>query len=439
MKRNYAIVLYWIAVILLVACTIIIIFKLVTWPPCSPLVTGSTVCAIDGGSIAGLASTVLGVAATVLALLGAFAVAAWWTELDKRVNNQVEILFDKKMEEMSQQVDGQLKAQEKKMEIQVNRFQNDFHLLDVQVTGLQESIGDLQKINQTITDAHKAVLDLMIGSQLVEQGRLDTVITIYEQVKSSQPIDPQINYILGQTYSRIGAYDKAIVCLEIAVKQDQDFALAHFELGLAYRQLANTRYSNPQDKQLWDQQYEKAIEHMERAVKLLPHDDVIPVTLGGTYRRMKDYGNAIRCFQDTLKLNGTSAYALGNLACLAWHEGKLDLARATFRKTEEAATQRILAKSSYEPQWDFYDRAMSRLALGCKMEALEDYRIALNLTQNIAYLESVLSGILFLLEVRDTHPIDGLDEVLHMVQDEKIKMEEQLWRKKIVPDALIES
>ena len=437
MKRNYAIALYWIAVILLVACTIIIIFKLVTWPPCSPLAAGSTVCAIDGGSIAGLASTVLGVAATVLALLGAFAVAAWWTELDKRVNNQVEILFDKKMKEMEQQVDERLKAQEKKMEIQVNRFQNDFHLLDAQVTGLQESIGDLQKINQTITDGHKAVLDLMIGSQLVEQGRLDTVITIYEQVKSSQPTDPQINYILGQTYSRIGAYDKAIACLEIAVKQDQDFALAHSELGLAYRQLANTRYSNPQDKQLWDQQYEKAIEHMERAAKLLPHDDVIPVTLGGTYRRMKDYGNAIRCFQDALKLNGTSAYALGNLACLAWHEGKLDLARATFRKTEEAATQRILAKSSYEPQWDFYDRAMSRLALGRKIEALEEYRIAINLTQNIAYLESVLSGILFLLEVRDIHPIDGLDEVLHMVQDEKIKMEEQLWRKKIVPDALI--
>jgi tetratricopeptide (TPR) repeat protein len=295
MKRNFTIVLFWIAVILLITSAIIIIMKLMLWPPCSPLMANHTVCAVDGGSVAGLASTVLGVAATVLALLGAFAVAAWWTELDSRVNKQVRELFEQRIAQMNTRVDGLLETQGHKVEVQMDQFQNDFSLFNEQINHLRESIGDLQKVNQTITGGHKAVLYLLIGSQLVEQGRLDTVITIYEQVKSIQPTDPQVNYILGQMYNRIGAYDKAIACMEIAVEHDQDFALAHWELGLAYRQLANTRYSHPQDKRLWDQEYEKAIRCMERAVKLLPQDDVMPVTLGGTYRRMKDYGNFFIC------------------------------------------------------------------------------------------------------------------------------------------------
>jgi tetratricopeptide (TPR) repeat protein len=449
--RNSGLALFWSVVLVLTACAAIIIYKLVTWPPCSTLPgtlpTNSTICVIDGGSVAGLAAAVLGVAATVLAILGTFAVAAWWSALDSKVDKRVVKLFNKQMEKVKKEVDSLINAQKQRIDVQVAqlqkmdgqvaRFQNAFHQLDVQVNNLRTSMGDVQKVNQTIADGHKAVLYLLIGSQLVDQGKLDTVIDIYEKVKQIQPLDPQVNYILGQMYSKIRAYDKAIACLEIAVKQDQDFALAHFELGLAYRQLANTKYNNPQDKQLWDQDYEKALKHMEQAVKLLPHDDVIAVTLGGTYRRTKDYDNAIRCFQDALKLNATSSYALGNLACIAWHEGDLPLALATFEKTDEAATERILARSSYEPHWDYYDRAMARLALKREEEAMEDYRTALNLTQNVAHLESVLSGISFLLEVKDTYPIDGLDKVLAMVRDEKTKMEEQQRKKKVVPNMLI--
>src|SRR6266566_9157542 len=102
MKTIFAIVCYCIAIGFLVACVAVIVVKLIFWPPCTQI--GNT-CAIDPWSTAGLAGTVLAVSATVLAILGAVAVAAWWTSLNDRVNNQVTKLYETQKVEINTQVD----------------------------------------------------------------------------------------------------------------------------------------------------------------------------------------------------------------------------------------------------------------------------------------------------------------------------------------------
>ncbi len=90
----------------------VIIVKLMFWPPCTQ--TGN-ICVVDGWSVAGLAATILGVATTVLAILGAVAVAAWWTSLNDRVNDQVKRLYEAQQKEVNAQVDLLLKEQQKKV------------------------------------------------------------------------------------------------------------------------------------------------------------------------------------------------------------------------------------------------------------------------------------------------------------------------------------
>ncbi len=89
--------------------------KLLLFPPCTPTGANGSLCTVDGWSIAGLAATVLGVAAAILTILGAFSVAYWWAELDKRVNKQVTQLFNEQKTALNDEVDDLLQQQKKKV------------------------------------------------------------------------------------------------------------------------------------------------------------------------------------------------------------------------------------------------------------------------------------------------------------------------------------
>src|SRR6266700_1582778 len=135
MKTIFAIVCYCIAIGFLVACAAVIVVKLVFWPPCTQI---GNACVIDPWSTAGLAGTVLAVAATVLAILGAVSVAAWWTTLNTTVTERVKKLYKKQQREVNTQIDTLMKnqrdvsnaridtlltEQEKKVNVQLTEFQ----------------------------------------------------------------------------------------------------------------------------------------------------------------------------------------------------------------------------------------------------------------------------------------------------------------------------
>src|SRR5713101_10116184 len=103
------------ATLVLVACVAIIVVKLLFFAPCTPTVPNGSICTVDGWSIAGLAATVLGVGAAILTILGAFSVAYWWAELDKRVNKQVTQLFNEQKTALNDEVDDLLQQQKKKV------------------------------------------------------------------------------------------------------------------------------------------------------------------------------------------------------------------------------------------------------------------------------------------------------------------------------------
>src|SRR5258708_32167759 len=103
-KTIFVLVVYCLAIALLTACAITIVVKLIFWPPCTD--TGKN-CVIDPWSVVGLTAAILGVAATVLAILGAVAVAAWWGDLDGRVTRRVKSRVMQVVREMKREADTQ--------------------------------------------------------------------------------------------------------------------------------------------------------------------------------------------------------------------------------------------------------------------------------------------------------------------------------------------
>ncbi len=122
MKTKFALAFYYISIGFLTACAVVIVIKLIFWPPCTQ--TGNT-CVIDAWSAAGLEGTILGVSATVLAILGAVAVAGWWTSLNDRVTDQVTKLYNKQKEEVMLPLETDIKQSQRRID-DIKESLNDF-------------------------------------------------------------------------------------------------------------------------------------------------------------------------------------------------------------------------------------------------------------------------------------------------------------------------
>jgi tetratricopeptide (TPR) repeat protein len=288
----------------------------------------------------------------------------------------------------------------------------------------KQDIETLQSsIAQESENTNRAISYLVLGNQLWEQRKRDQAINLYIKAWNLRQHDPQINYALGSAYTGVGRYEQAIEYLTLAVNEDTEFAQAHWQLGIATRFQAEKTYEKTRDEEKRDEDYREVINHLKRAVDLQPNYEDALGALGGTYRRLKKYQLSLKYYKQALNANPQSSYARGNVALLAWHEGDLATAREAFKQTEEIATERINAHMSEDLYWDFYDRAMARLALGQKELALKDYRTAIELTRTQRDFQSVLDGLEFLKEVEQQYPMAGLDEVIALVRKGKEELE----------------
>lgn len=298
--------------------------------------------------------------------------------------------------------------------------------LRLELLAKSKDIGDLEQlvsiqegVTKRLEDNSNALLNYMLGELLQEQKRTRQALSAFERARELRPHDPQFNYALGRIYSNIGRYDEAISCLENAIGHDPGLAQAHMELGLAYRRRADSLFT-PQDEQLTIE-YRKAIQHLQEATNLLPNYEDALAGLGAIYRRMKRYNEALTYYKHAFEADRSSSYALSNLATIAWHEGDIEAAHEAFQRTLELATMRIDAGSSFEPFWNYYDRALAQLVLGQREGALSDYDVAIKQTSSQKNFESVLDTLKFLQEVQEQYPIEGLGEVIRLIDNARIQ------------------
>src|SRR5437588_95463 len=118
-------------------------------------------------------------------------------------------------------------------------------------------------IDHTLT----ALVYLGLGDRLFNQKRTKEAIEIYRKVGSLLPANSQINYNLGRIYSGAGFYEDAINSFNASLTTEPDYAEAHMELGLAYRRHGDAQ-KGPDAEALRNTDYDKAIEHLKRAIDL---------------------------------------------------------------------------------------------------------------------------------------------------------------------------
>ena len=103
--------LIWIlcaAPVVLLGLLIAIIVKILILPICTTV--GQSACSIDGWSLSGMASSVLGVGAALLTILVGLAAIAWLVKLDQRIDQRVDARVSERMEELRQKQEEALTA-----------------------------------------------------------------------------------------------------------------------------------------------------------------------------------------------------------------------------------------------------------------------------------------------------------------------------------------
>lgn len=107
-----AVTAYYIALVVLAGVFLAflggMVWSISRLPPCTSI--SKDICGVNDWSIAGLAATILAVAATVLAFLGAFAVAVFWKDLDVKVETRVNQLTEERLKVISANLQAQLQV-----------------------------------------------------------------------------------------------------------------------------------------------------------------------------------------------------------------------------------------------------------------------------------------------------------------------------------------
>jgi hypothetical protein len=148
-KTRIALYCYYLSISLLTVCAVGIVVKLLFWPPCTQ--TANT-CVIEPWSVAGLAGTVLAVAATVLAVLGAVAVAAWWASLNDRVTDQVKGLYEGHKKEIGKELDDFIAEQQRAVSDQVGTVQTKLQAVESRIGSATTDIDEWGGLTKALID-----------------------------------------------------------------------------------------------------------------------------------------------------------------------------------------------------------------------------------------------------------------------------------------------
>jgi len=190
--NSVTIFVYNIAIIALLVLLSIVIYKLIIAPPCS--IVGQHECVIDGWTVAGLAATILGVGATLLAILGAVAVAAWWTNLNNQVDKRVEKRVSKRLDQL-------MKEQQILLREQTNLlFSKQEEALEKKNTDLQQQIKVMREhatSTENILQDTKRLLTMGVMKQ--EPWKLEN----WANEVTLTTIGPEVAFWMARNYLRV--------------------------------------------------------------------------------------------------------------------------------------------------------------------------------------------------------------------------------------------
>jgi len=197
---------------------------------------------------------------------------------------------------------------------------------------------------------------------LTEENKISSPEEVFEQEsKAKKDSDYDGAYKKALYFIDKEEYEKALPCLEIAIKTDK-LSLqknAHIKIGFCYGKLDN---------------HTKAIEAYTQAIRISPEASIY-YNLGTAYNSLSLYKDAIRTYTQAIRINSEYTNAYINLgfayAQLALHEDGIENYKKAIRIDPNNAKPHFGLGSSY-------------FKIGDKSSALDEYKILKKLDINLA-------------------------------------------------------
>lgn len=102
----------------------------------------------------------------------------------------------------------------------------------------------LQKVDAVLAGKPKDIIQVRFlkGNILAAKGDVQGAIAVFQAITEDAPERPEPYNNLGFLYALQGQYDKARGALEMAIRNQPTYALAHENLGDIYAKLASKEY-----------------------------------------------------------------------------------------------------------------------------------------------------------------------------------------------------
>ena len=232
----------------------------------------------------------------------------------------------------------------------------------------QEAKNQLSKLSQNkSTSPTQPQLDLII--KLYSSGEVQESLAFLEKLINDYPNDPSLLNIRGACFKEINQMESAVESFKNAINIKQDYAEAHFNLGITLQEL-----NKPNE----------AIKHYEIAISIKPEYPIAHNNLGLIFLGLNQLDSAAEHFKWAITYNPEFAEAHNNLGATIQQRGQF-----------EASIKHYFKATTINPNYAqaFNNLGIVHQTLGNQIEAITNFQKAISLAPNYMAAHFNLSRI----------------------------------------------
>jgi len=323
--------------------------------------------------------------------------------------------IQQQVDDSIQQAETRTRTSEERVQNLSARIEDSIKETEGVVAGLHGIVHEaVEGAKQDAENSFRVLSLLLLAEQQVRARNRTTAIATLEEAHKIDPLNQTTNYLLGYLYVGRKEFDTAIQHLKSALQINPNFAPALAAMGLAQRRMGDPMNDEIGRRKLWAEAELNLLKALEADPTLIDADNESYFgTLGGLYRRQGRNEEALKAYEDAVRITPNNSYPVGNLAILYKKLAHQDKAEHMFNRVIEIS-EAILDDHPGDT-WARLDLAQAFLVLGQKQKAVNQYKNVIERLGETGPLESALSGLQFLLDAPQAIP--GIEDVMFLLKE----------------------
>jgi tetratricopeptide (TPR) repeat protein len=320
-------------------------------------------------------------------------------------------------EATQERVETTLRHREQQLEQLSNQLQLVVEETRTQISDMSNVIDrQLEEARQKAEDSFRVLSLQLLAEQQLRSRNYETAIQTLLEAYRVEKTNQTTNYLLGYIYTARRNFEAAQKHLQIALEKDKNFAPALAALGLTQRRIGDgIKDDTIKRNRYYAESESNLLKALEMDADMVDADgESYFGTLGGLYRRQQRHHDALKAYEQAVKVTPHSAYPAGNLAVLYKYTGDDEKALEAFARTEELSAAIIDDRPG--DIWARLDLAQALLVREDIQQALRQYRDVISREPPVGNLESAVDALRFL--AQSPTKIEGIDQVIKLLSDE---------------------